>query len=394
MALGRLELETDPTLTLAYVRKSLEVHDSSEARRLALEALWRGPVARVLPVPKESDGCIFVAPSPDGQWLACSNWGGIITLFSADGKTTRVLPNNRNAARVRAVLFSDDSRRLATFAPGDPETVVWSVEGQEVARFQPGGHPRRFSGDELQLLLEPGPDRPEWQFVARRIGSPEARVLGSVAPGNGWPDLARAGIVHARGRGVFRRPFGSPVSTRADVKVGEHDFPVAGVNVHDGTGWIVSFDERREVRIWDGTTHRRLRTLQGLDPDRLFPAPLLDARGTFLAWHSLRERAFPLWDLAGPPDAGPVLLRKSEVTGDAGRGAFLPDGRWLATALASKVALWPLRAPWPRVIRVGPSPKVVFTPDSRQLVSCGSLETRIYPVTPDAPAARPIRVAA
>ena len=183
VALGRLELETDPTLTLAYVRKSLEVHDSSEARRLALEALWRGPVARVLPVPKESDGCIFVAPSPDGQWLACSNWGGIITLFSADGKTTRVLPNNRNAARVRAVLFSDDSRRLATFAPGDPETVVWSVEGQEVARFQPGGHPRRFSGDELQLMLEPGPDRPEWQVVARRIGSPEARVLGFVGRG-------------------------------------------------------------------------------------------------------------------------------------------------------------------------------------------------------------------
>ena len=227
------------------------------------------------------------------------------------------------------MLFSDDSRRLATFAPGDPETVVWSVEGQEVARFQPGGHPRRFSGDELQLLLEPGPDRPEWQFVARRIGSPEARVLGCVEPGNGWPDLARAGIVHARDRGVFRRPFGSPVSTRADVKVGEHDFPVAGVNVHDGTGWIVSFDERREVRIWDGTTHRRLRTLQGLDPDRLFPAPLLDARGTFLAWHSLRERAFPLWDLAGPPDAGPVLLRKSEVTGDAGRGR-LPARRTMA----------------------------------------------------------------
>ena len=323
--------------------------------------------------------CIFVAPSPDGQWLACSNWGGIITLFSADGKTTRVLPNNRNAARVRAVLFSDDSRLLATFAPGDPETVVWSVEGQEVARFQPGGYPRRFSGDELQLLLEPGPDRQEWQFVARRIGSPEARVLGRVEPGSGWPDLARAGIVYARDRGVFRRPFGSPVSTRADVKVGEHDFPVAGVNVHDGTGWIVSFDERREVRIWDGTTHRRLRTLQGLDPDRLFPAPLLDARGTFLAWHSLRERAFPLWDLAGPPDAGPVLLRKSEVAGDAGRGAFLPDGRWLATALLSKVALWPLRAPWPRVIRVGPSPKAVFTPDSKQLVSCGNTRNQRLP---------------
>ena len=100
---------------------------------------------------------------------------------------------------------------------------------------------------------------------------PRSAYWGVSTPGNGWPDLARAGIVYARDRGVFRRPFGSSVSTRADVKVGEHDVPVAGVNVHDGTGWIVSYDERREVRIWDGTTHRRLRTLQGLDPDRLFP---------------------------------------------------------------------------------------------------------------------------
>ena len=155
VALGKLELETEPTLTLAYARKSLEVHDSSEARRLALEALWRGPTARVLPIAKDADGCIWVWPSPDGQWLACSNWGSVITLVSADGKTTRLLPNNRNAARNRIVLFSDDSRRLATFAPGDPETVVWSLEGEEVARFQPGGFPRRFVGDEVVLILEP-----------------------------------------------------------------------------------------------------------------------------------------------------------------------------------------------------------------------------------------------
>ncbi len=389
VALGKLELETEPTLALAYARKSLEVHDSSEARRLALEALWRGPVARVLAVPRESEVVSFVTPSPDGQWLSCSGWGGVITLVAADGKTTRVLPKNRNAARIRIVLFSDDSRQLATFASGDPETVVWSVEGQEVARFRPGGYPRRFSGDELVLILEQRPGEQELEFVARRIGSPEARLAWRVERG-GTTDLTRSRFAYARDEGLFARPLVSPVTTRAGVKFGEHDSRVADVNFHEGTGWIVSFDERREVRIWDGATHRLLRTLQGLDPDRLFGAPLLDTRGTFLAWHSLRERAFPLWDLAGPPDAEPVLLRKSEVTGDAGGGAFLPDGRWLVTALLSKVAFWPLQMPWPRVIRVGPSPKAAFTPDSTQIVACGTTGTSVYPLTPDAPAAHPL----
>jgi len=46
VALGRLEMDSYPTATLAYARKSLEVADNHEARRLALEALWRGPTAR------------------------------------------------------------------------------------------------------------------------------------------------------------------------------------------------------------------------------------------------------------------------------------------------------------------------------------------------------------
>jgi hypothetical protein len=42
VALGKAELEVDPTATLAYARKSLEVHDTAEARRLAVESLWPG----------------------------------------------------------------------------------------------------------------------------------------------------------------------------------------------------------------------------------------------------------------------------------------------------------------------------------------------------------------
>jgi WD40 repeat protein len=385
VALGRLELETDPTAALAYARKSLEVHDGAEARRLALESLWRGPVATFLPIPK-SDQCIWVSTSPDGQWLACSNWGNVITLFSADGKTTRVLSNNRNAAAGRAVRFSDDSRRLATFAPGDPETVVWSVDGQEVARLRPGGYPRSFVGDALVLLQEPREGQKAFEYVVHRIGSPEVRSLGQ--GGSRWDiDLARARLVYWKDRAVFSRPLGPGAPARAEVKIGEHESRVTDVSFYDGTGWIISVDERSEAHVWDGGSHRLLRTLRGLEPDRLFGAPIPDARGTLLAWHSLRETAFPVWDLAGPPDAEPLLLHKSEVAGDAGNGAFTSDGRWLVTALQFKVAFWPLQMPWPRVLRVGGT--VAFTPDSKRIVSCGD-PTRVYPLTPDAPAARPI----
>ena len=50
LALGRLDLEPHPTAALAYARKSLELADTFEARRFALEIMWRGPVARILPV--------------------------------------------------------------------------------------------------------------------------------------------------------------------------------------------------------------------------------------------------------------------------------------------------------------------------------------------------------
>jgi len=86
-------------------------------------------------------------------------------------------------------------------------------------------------------------------------------------------------------------------------------------------------------------------------------------------------------------------LHYSGAAGETGNGAFTFDGRWLVTALGSRVAFWPLRMPWPRVLRVGADRPVAFSPDSKRIVSCGSnnTATRVYPLTPSAPAAREIR---
>ena len=73
------ELDRHPTAALAYARKSLEIgRHARGARRFAVEALWRGPVARILPVDRIArqmgfaDKTFFgeTALSPDGRWLA------------------------------------------------------------------------------------------------------------------------------------------------------------------------------------------------------------------------------------------------------------------------------------------------------------------------------------
>ena len=49
LSLAQLQLEGHPTATVAYAIASLELADSPEMRRLALEALWRGPTELRLP---------------------------------------------------------------------------------------------------------------------------------------------------------------------------------------------------------------------------------------------------------------------------------------------------------------------------------------------------------
>ena len=88
-----------PTAALAYARKSLELADTPEARRFAVEVLSRGPVARILPVvkiakelegPESSDYVADLALSPDGNWLATA---------SADNKQVLLFPRDGGAPR-------------------------------------------------------------------------------------------------------------------------------------------------------------------------------------------------------------------------------------------------------------------------------------------------------
>ncbi|HSD65470.1 MAG TPA: hypothetical protein VLF95_02150, partial [Vicinamibacteria bacterium] len=116
LALGRTYLDADPTAALAYARGSLDLFDTREGRTFALEALWRGPVARILPLdqaarqlglPEDQVGTDSITISPDGRWLAAkSEAERRVLLFPDDGGAPRLLP-----------LPPDTTARVAAFGP-------------------------------------------------------------------------------------------------------------------------------------------------------------------------------------------------------------------------------------------------------------------------------------
>ena len=68
VSLGQLELESYPSATVAHAIASLELSDTAAARRLALDALWKGPPAFVASEDSVWE-CFF---TPDGRRLIFS----------------------------------------------------------------------------------------------------------------------------------------------------------------------------------------------------------------------------------------------------------------------------------------------------------------------------------
>ncbi len=115
-ALGRVELEDNPTAAIAYATASLELADVPEVRRFALEALYRGPTEFRL-----MDGRGFTTSfSPDGRWLAIGERGQVSLLAEKGGDTVFLPPEEGN----QITQFIDRDRLLVD--SGD-HLSIWSV---------------------------------------------------------------------------------------------------------------------------------------------------------------------------------------------------------------------------------------------------------------------------
>jgi WD40 repeat protein len=382
LALGRLELDERPTAGLAYALASLERADTEAARRFALKTLFHGATAFVLPV-----GTQFVSFSSDGRWLATGATESGVKLWSRDGGPPLSLAT---AVGVPALEFDPRGMSLLAF---DRETVrVFSIEeGQAFRQVHEEGireddwwHTLR----ESRLFRVTRGPRGSTVHV-RSIGKGEARLLGhwdsTDVP---WWRISSTGaeLGYAHGSRILLR---SIEDLDAPPRlVGEHGAAaVQRVTFSPDDERIVSADAPGEIRIWsrEGAGWTLARTIRsGLEA----PTAYVDRAGSTLIAErgSLKENPEPrVWDLAGPPDAEPRVLRNGDLN-IFHRSAIDPAGRWLATANdSSGFAVWALDGRYARVIRgqAPPYTQVAFTPDGKWLASTsGEKVLRVWPLSP------------
>ena len=402
VALGRVELDRYPTATLAYARRSLEVADTVPARALAVEALWRSPSARILPV--ADGGANGMTFSWDGSALAVQTYSENVLVVSGKDGTVRTLGGFPVPSYPTSPAFSPDGKLLATFVDAGNHVRLSSVEdGREIRRLSP------------ELLGQDSKPAGWLNWLASREGialfwrespAPTAEVKALLWPWDAsgvrsllyprWP--ASKGVVeqgtadpelrleaHARGGRVFVRPFlGAPDAPEREVASYEPGstpdlrFSPRGdrLLVRDTGGGLAVFDLGSPVptRRWV------LRQPRPESTNGWF-----DETGSRIAWSSKADGASALADLDGPPDAEPLSLRRSDVTGTMGV-RFDPRASWLTALNDNSLTFWQVGQPWARVIH-GHSESVsqlVFTQDSRWLVSCSKDRIRRWPLAPKA----------
>ena len=390
VALGRLELARYPTAAVAYALKSLETSDTTEARLLALEALWQAPPARVLPLP-EGVSCTRVAFAGDGRSLACAGYAARIALWHEDDPAPRVLGPLPVKADSRGIAFDATGRRLLSWLPGDPSLRSWPLDGGTPDAFDASAEWLQpttaakvvtlgpLDGGRTRVLREWSLDHGGVREIARwtpptglRLDQPGLRpvafdgALRWLAFGDGADVVLRA---LARG-GPPNRVLG-----RHDARLREVDFDPAGRQ-------LVSLDESGRFCIWSMSDGGLVRGDHGGDAASV-SRPVFGPDGASLAWTS-GDGATYLWEFGHPVDLPPLALRRADVR-DAGDEAFDPQGRWLASAGWASVALWPLQAHHVHVLRghvEGPLMDLAFSNDSRWLASCARDGAFLWPLNP------------
>ena len=387
VALGRNQVDAYPTAALAYARKSLEVADTAEARRLALEALWRGPTVRVLPMASEAQHWVPDF-SPDGEWLATAGPVETVSLFRVDGTLSRTIRGLEVTAEPRWVKFDARSRRFATGTYSGPDRIFSLSDGKELPSVGMGSKTHVISfGETVISLTRPDPPREQvWREWPLDGGSPRTLARMAMA-GICQAEFDPAGrrIVYGRGRSVFLRELaGGP-----DRLVGTHDQPLDEkgpecLALAPSGDRVASIDRSREVRIWslrpgEAGAPRVLKGMGNLEDQS--PA-LFDPSGSRLAWGSSDDRAVYLWDVGAPRDAQPVLLRRPDAK-TLRWSAFTPNGEWLAVMDGASAMFWPVGARHPYVLRGhtrGPVVSLAFTADSQWLASGSFDGARLWPM--------------
>jgi len=370
-AFGQLQIETNPTLAVAFAIASLERADNPEVRRFALDALARQPLV-FDQVGSGSGGGMSVEFSPDGHWLAAGElFSGKVLLFSSEGGAPRVLSG---PGRHVTVKFGERSDVLLTGAYGTNAAQLWSVpEGRLVRSFDYG------SGDDFQWPLFVSSDRARLITASVLIQGTLAKrcrllswppsgnhpvILGEledindlvVDRGGEWTAYIKAG-------NIYKRPI-DKFGSASPLLVGRQQD--AWILTVDPSGELLaSGNPSGEIRIW-AIGRAADRPLDHFNTeDAVTSLRFAPTRSLLVSGHVSGKAR--LWDLEGPSGLAPIeLLGRSDVLKGL---AIHPNGRWLATlGDFQKVGLWPFNRRYSRVLFRGKSRGairrgVAFAPD-------------------------------
>jgi WD40 repeat protein len=380
VAIGRTELERFPGAALAYAQRSLEVAETTEARTLVMEALWRGPTARALTLGGQNS--YSLAFGPDGKWMATFPNGTELRLYSDDGSLGRRMDAHRAPASPPLIGFTPRGDALYTMVRGDPGLrLVSTRDGSEMRWLKPhgaGGPPQDL------VFLEPLPQgasflvrSPRQSHLPDRIeiwpwdGGPP-QVVGSVLPApreyrtSGFADS----LPVVRGQRILLRPLAGSASTPEREVARLAEGAPSSLALSPRGDWLAVGEQTGRLTLWRQGEPRETRVLHMAHPEPLFPVRF-SADGSMIAWGSSVDNVTLVWDLDGPPDADPVMLRmpESQVTA---LGQFTPGDDWLAVVNRWGFNFWAVRQPRVRVIRAHTQTnvRIAFSPDSKWLLSC------------------------
>jgi WD40 repeat protein len=449
-ALANLQLEDNPSATIAYTLASLGLADSEQARLLALEALWKGPTAFVV----HEENTYSPEFGTDGGWLVHAVEGSPsgLRLVRSDGRII-ALDNPHKTRRVRVYTGPRDDVFLTADLHAEPSPwlfVFWSArDGSRLAEIRyehdvtPVGRPAWREDCVLQPVLEEsrayldalcfdgtrtrlgdlgpglGPDgeRPIYHAIDENSG----RWCGTVAGGDVIVrEISATDIGPPR---VLGRSDGDTVRITFDPD-GRY-FATAGepevIRLWDPTGgsppiivngpateypWLVfetagggsilalkyvdSADDHHKVWMWS-VTDAEPTMLRRFDLGLQVPAnwSTISWGGGWLA-RSDWDQKTRLWRFSAPADAEPTLVGRNETGGQLWSPRYDPQGKWLATSSKSGLTFYPLEGPIATVMRHGVRSinGVQFSPTGDWVVSTGGLdEVKIWPLAGDVPPA-------
>jgi WD40 repeat protein len=359
--------------------------------------LWEvGTGREVLSVPTQADGMISVVFSPDGRRIAGGGQDGAVRIYDA-ASGQEVTRCEGHGDPVSCVAFSPDGRHVASGAQ-DMRFKVWDAQtGTEIVTLAQHHGPLSavaFSPDSKTLAScsectsVPGGNGSgevrlwEWRSGELRVSKIPVGERATLAFSPDGKHLAVVGTVKA-GHGESHVDVWDALSGTREFSAPRAPARLRGVTFSPDGEHLAACGEGGLIKLWDAHTGRETLTLGGHVSEVAAVAfspsgPRLISGGT--------DRAVRIWHIG--PDPGPHTLLREDVIPDRATAnrrpltrsygcvdvAFSPDGRRLAVARGGGAKIWDALTE-KELLTIGDSgvSRLAFSPDGKLLAIGGSV---------------------